>query len=336
MGVKKKQSKSRDGEEVQGSLSALRDDKEVLAILAADLHIDHQKPACRSEEPDWYEAQARPVRQLKKLWHQLACPILVAGDVLHRYNPPPELLNWYIKEMPQIVAVPGNHELPNHRYEDIERSGYWTLVKAGKIVNLKPGEPFTGIGKVPITVHGFPFGVPVTPIKPHDLGIEIALVHQYVWNGAKTGHEGAEENQKAERFINGCVGYDVIVTGDNHIPFNCEFSSHHIHRISRLFNPGCLIRRRLDEKHHRPSVGLLYEDGSVERYYLDCSKDKFTEADNNSPTFEGLDVSEFISEMDKLVDKGLNFLDIVKRTTEKLREPVKTIILEALEGGVKS
>ena len=297
---------------------------EVIAICAADLHLSSKKPACRSGEEDWFAAMARPLRELKNLQRKYACPILLAGDVFHRYDPNPELINWTIREMPdRVIAVPGNHELPNHRLEDIKKSAFWTLVEAGKI--RYSTEPMTIPGKVPLIIHPFPFGVPIKSLlHPHDLGLEIALVHEYVWD--LEGHRECKEEEHSTKFMKKCSGYDVMIIGDNHTHFWVRSPKQF------LFNCGAFIRRRADERNHRPCVGLIHANGHVHRYFLDISKDQFNEDEEKKTLFKDLDISEFLKEMDHLVDKGQDFFDAANRLAQRLRPTVKEVILKAIEG----
>ena len=296
---------------------------EVLAMCAADLHLSSKKPSCRSGEEDWFGAMARPLRELKKIQRRYDCPVLLAGDVFHKHDPNPELVNWAIRELPdRTIAIPGNHELSNHRLEDIKKSAFWTLVEAGKIQYST--EPMTIPGKVALIIHPFPFGVSVQSLSnPHDLGLEIALVHDYVYSPSKgESYPNVAPSCRSDKFIENCQGYDLVITGDNHIPFEYE----------NLFNCGAFIRRRADERKHRPSVGIIHADGHVHRYFLDISKDQFNEDEEEKDLFEGLDISEFLKEMDHLVDKGLDFFDAANRLAQGLRPAVKEIILKAIEG----
>ena len=113
--------------------------KEVIAIEVADLHLSHRGPSNRTAKPDWYEIMAYYLDQLTALQIKYDhCPIVVAGDFLDHWNQPPELINFLIDELPEnIYGIPGQHDLPNHSYDHIHRSAYWTLVEAGKINDIK-------------------------------------------------------------------------------------------------------------------------------------------------------------------------------------------------------
>lgn len=313
----------------------------VVALLVADLHLSHRPPAARAAETDWYAAMRRQLRELRHLslqqlrddgdeWSRKSLPVICAGDVFDKWNPPPELINFAIQELPPLYAVPGQHDLAHHSYADIKKTGYWTLVEAGVITNLHG--PATGPieipGLVPLRLWGFPWGELVTPLlQVHDLALDVAVIHQYVWT-KKTGYRGAEERQRVSGY--NLRGYDVAVFGDNHKPFTYIFK--HGPRAGKvIYNAGGFFRRKSDEKDHRPSVGLLRSDGSVTRHHLDVSKDQFVEGevrDTEPASLEGL-----ADDLARLADKAIDFaaaVEVVLRR-EDVPEAVRKLVLERLE-----
>jgi len=130
----------------------------VIAILCSDIHLCHTPPVARSAEPDWYVAMERQLDELRAVAEQHGAPIVCAGDIFDRWNSPPELINFAIQSSPKMHSIPGQHDLPHHRYEDMQRSAYWTLVAAGVLTDL---------GTVPkvvsnwLAVHPFPWGFPI-------------------------------------------------------------------------------------------------------------------------------------------------------------------------------
>ena len=131
------------------TLHSLRKDDSIFAVCCADLHFSHDPPRARAESDtaSWYRVQKTYINQLKYIAN--GKPILVAGDIFNRWNANPELINFLIEELPILHAIPGNHDLPNHSFDEIERSAYWTLVKAGKIIDCTTTDP----SKVTVMTH---------------------------------------------------------------------------------------------------------------------------------------------------------------------------------------
>jgi len=301
----------------------------VIAIFLADIHLSLKAPVWRSAESDWLEAQSRPLLQISSLQQRYEeCPVFCAGDVFDKWNACPELINWAIDYLPDnMYAIPGQHDLPLHQYEDIGRSAYWTLVKAGKIQDIKE---LTPIELSNFIICGFPFGSEICPLNYTTDKLKIAIVHDYVWIPGHS-YPDAPEGKKFGKRIAGIqsgkyFGYDVIVYGDNHKGF--------IHQIedTTIFNCGTLMRRKSDEIDYRPQVGLLLESGEVIPHYLDISKDKYLDT-MDTVEKPDLDIADFISGLEKLGKTALDFRDAMKQFLDRGETSVeaKEIILNAME-----
>jgi DNA repair exonuclease SbcCD nuclease subunit len=256
------------------------------------------------------------------------CPILFSGDLFDRYNPPAELVNWMADHMPTIWGIPGQHDLPFHRYEDIKKSAFWTLVKLGKIHLIKPGETVE-FQKQKMIVHGFPWGFPVKPCDEVQNGyIKVALIHAYCWMPLYSYPNAPTENL-AGSWMEKLKGYDVAVFGDNHKGFSISGTP------PKIINGGTTICRKYDEKDYRPFVGTICNDGSIGRMYLDTTKDRWIEVVNpNKLDDVTAAYTDIAKELGQLGDAAVNFGEAVKWYIEKnkvTRDEVRKIILEALE-----
>lgn len=305
----------------------------VYGISVSDVHLSHKPPVARSSEPDWYASQAGYLRQLKRAsetCNKLAVPvpIIFAGDLFddgwRPHRCPPELINFAIENVPVMYGVPGQHDLPYHRYEDIHKSAYWTLVKAGKIIPLEPDNPVE-VGN--LRLHGFPWGHPVSPLKdPHDLLIEVAVVHSYVFTKT-TGHPGADPNQRVKGYDKNLKGYDIALFGDNHTPFQSMSKCGCL-----VYNNGGFMRRKSDEVNCTPSVGLIKSDKTMERKYLDVSKDKFLDREEIEVMVGGgIDAEDLINELNALGDAPISFKELLSKALDSgVREGVRQAVLRAM------
>lgn len=246
---------------------------------------------------------------------------------MHRHNPPPALINWAIRELPEMIAVPGQHDLPNHRLEDVRNSAFWTLAEAKAIVPaIEVGWAGTGIEVTP-----FPWE---TEIRPHPRGkveglIRVALCHRYVCRSLAEAYPGAPPSVRASALREQLRGYDVAVFGDNHKPFEKRVGD------CLVYNCGALIPRTAAEQSHRPSVGLLLEDGSVRREYLDTSEDKWEDRPGEEIAGEGLTtgLAEFRRELAELSVEEVDYAGAVRRFAARpeTAEAVRDILLRSVE-----
>jgi len=312
----------------------------VRAILVADVHLQTRAPVARAAEPDWFAAMARPLAELQELQalHKGA-PIIYAGDIFDRWNAGPELINFALQHLPFGYAVPGQHDLPNHNYDEIGRSAYWTLVEAGRIENLLPND-IHNIASWGMVLTGYPWGYPVHPEKLveerrtsnlPDGPTSVAVVHRMIWQKG-TGYPGAPVDRMVGGYRAGLAGYDVAVFGDNHKGFITKIKGGPV-----VCNCGGFMRRHADEGAYRPGVGLLYADGTVARHYLDITKDHFAAATEAEETVaQILDITAFMEELQALgVNDALDFTATLKRFIADNKTPrrVADIILRACEGG---
>lgn len=296
--------------------------KQIIAIACSDIHLTLTPPLARSQEPDWLAAQARPLTELKNLAEKHDVPILCAGDVFDRWNCPVALTNWALDFLPKMIAIPGQHDLPYHRLEDIRDSAYWNLVKHGTVLNLFPEKSHHMDNLV---VQGFPWGTSLSKCpKKIDKKIYVALVHQYIWIDGHS-YPGAPEESKAGKEIWN-KGWDVVVFGDNHKGFMVT------NKKQTIFNCGALQRRKSDEIDYEPQVGLIYSDGSVEPFLLDCHSDIIEETTRKKEqSEENIDLDSFLEELGGLASTEIDFLEIVKHHMATKSKSVQNIIIEALE-----
>jgi Calcineurin-like phosphoesterase len=295
--------------------------KDIIAIACADIHLSLNPPLARKGEEQqpggWFAAMARPLKELEDLKMDLGgVPILMAGDLFDRHNPSPELINFAMDHLPEMYAIPGQHDLPFHSYADIEKSAYWTMVKHERIHHI---DSFVRFG--PHKVTGFGWGRKVEPTT-NPPGLNIALVHEYTWmEGA--GYLGAPHSQKVcpSRYD----GYDTVIIGDNHISWESTFLNG-----ANVFNCGGFYRRKSDEVNHRPRVGLIHSNGSVESHYLDCSKDILVPTANQEQAIVSSEVAAFVARLRSLQGMSLDYREELVRAMRDESAEVRKILVEAL------
>ena len=317
--------------------------KKVAFISVSDLHLSHEAPKARAEKgEDWYKVMQKYLEQLAALKEELECEVVYAGDIFDTWQQPSELVNFVIKHMPRGYAIPGQHDLPYHRRSDIEKSPYWTLVKAGVLEDLAPGTAIPIGYKKPV-LFGFPWGTEVTPRPEIDApsrklyGLQVAVIHAYCWSDMHTKYPGATNESHVRKWGDRLHGYDVAVFGDNHKGFitTLLLDGHHVR--CNVLNNGHFIRRTRDDK-NAGAVGLVYENGSVERVMLDCKDDKWVDDREVKAYYGDPEVEEAVRILKTLGRQGANFVDFRKillrsLDNENLTELAKEVIVEALERG---
>jgi len=238
------------------------------AIFTGDIHLRENTPKCRTD--NYFEAQAKKIQWLKELQERYnGIPVIDSGDSIHREEdasrrrpPSPWLLTFCIKNLPDMITVPGNHDTPSRNIKLLEKAAITTLEAAKKMVLLTdPDDPYIyDDGKI-IMIYGFPWGVKPKPVKPERGIRKIAVCHYLVYE-EKNAWEDLE-SEKGSSFLNKMKGYDIVLTGHNHLPFTAKSGR----RL--LVNPGSMMRSHADQIDHKPRVYLWYaEDNSIEPVYF--------------------------------------------------------------------
>src|SRR5574340_1610341 len=76
-----------------------------VAILCSDIHLSHRPPLARACEDDWYGVQAGYLQQVFTLAGDVGkprgmrgVPIVIAGDIFDKPQPPVELVNFALRQ----------------------------------------------------------------------------------------------------------------------------------------------------------------------------------------------------------------------------------------------
>lgn len=233
-------------------------------ILTADWHIRHNPPVCRTD--DYLTAQWKRLEELFSLAELYSAPILVAGDVFDRWNPPISLVRDLLRMINafdvEIIAIAGNHDLPQHQMDNYEKSALALLETASeKVTVFRKGDHWQYLdAEIDMTVSGNSFGENYTSKDPHDIHME----HMMVWH-EKPPYPGAPElgNVLALLHNDAFDWADVVLTGDNHKTF-------HVKSEGRIWiNPGSLMRMTAAQMDHRPCCFVLDHNLEVNQHFFD-------------------------------------------------------------------
>jgi hypothetical protein len=257
----------------------------------------------------------RSLDQLGGVADRLEVPIICAGDIFDRWNSSPELVNFAIRNLPDMWAVPGQHDLPLHRMDLVHKSAYDTLVLAKKITTI----PVGGVTiSDDLSAHGFGWGEEIT--DPHGShGVGLAVVHQFIWTGSY-GYPGASEDSHLKQMSKKLKGYDAAVFGDNHKGF----------LVGKVLNCGTFFRRKSDEIDYRPTIGILYNSGEIVREELDTTGEYMETTTSPGASPDG-DFKTFIDELSRLTSDPLNYTESMKRAMDECpRAGVRSVLEEVL------
>jgi len=309
-------------------MPTMRERDKVIAILVSDIHLSQKAPRARRKEDSWFEAMRSSLQQLQQAAVHFNAPILCAGDLFDHWRASPELINFAINYLPEMYAIPGQHDLPLHNIDLIKRSAYWTMVLCGRVHHVEQTNPL--VIENDIVLHGFPWDTKIEPFEGKSKKLHVALCHDYFWTDAHCYHT-APEDAEASKYRDKIKGWHAVAFGDNHKGFITKVNG------IEVMNCGGFMRRKSDEKDYLPQVGLLCASGQIISHKLKVGHERFTTLQEEE---EGLrkmlrvnDLQDFLMGLEDLQHKTFDFVDAIELAMKDKMIPhrVRRLILEALE-----
>ena len=178
-------------------------------IACADLHLRADRPRCRLDD-DWMEFQESGLTAIAEAANSHGCPVFVAGDIFNKPVVPGEVVSQFVrfckkvKDMVYIIA--GNHDLPFHSMEFVDKSSIGILFNVTRISPHFKTFSDTSVGYAN-------FGEDI-----RDCADQVLVIHQLTFPDSKSIPPNVEATT-AEELLEKYPRYKCIVTGDCHVPF---------------------------------------------------------------------------------------------------------------------
>ena len=301
------------------------------AILCADIHLSPQVPKCRDEN-EYVPAMFKKLKYIRDLQDQHGgIPILCAGDITDKWYLE-KGDQWFVTKVIQLMnywmAVPGQHDLPQHNLELYDKSWLATLEEA-RCLKVLPA-PREGLGPIDyvinkFTIQGFPWN---SPPMSTEFNSSVALIHRMVYQG-KPPYPGAEKDGgTAKALLRKMKGFDLIVSGDNHETFVEELND----RL--LVNPGSMMRTSAKQMDHEPCVFLWYaKDNTVKKVILPYDRHAVSREHLDRTEAHDSRMSAFVEKLRGDVDLSIGFKEnVMGRMKESdVSEGMKKIVMEVME-----
>lgn len=297
-------------------------------ILTGDMHIRDDQPVCRID--DYFVAQERKLRFIAKLAHKNL--ILDSGDVFNKWKPSPFLLahalDVFKHAQTKIIGVAGNHDLPQHNIELFDKCGLAVLKQAG--IWEPPNEmPYwSGGHSTDLEIHHFNWNDEIKPSqRKKKTKRRIAIMHVMTYKGKQPPYPGCAADN-ASKLLKKMQGYDLVLTGDNHITFVVEDKG----RL--LVNPGSMMRMTVAQIDHKPCVFKYdVDDNTVEQVFLPIEKGVVDRGHIEIREDKDQRMEAFIKHLKGDYEIGLNFIKNMEAhiANNKVSKPVQNIIWEAIE-----
>lgn len=307
-------------------------------LACADLHLRDDTPVCRMD--DYRLAQVEKFGFLCRWADKLKVPIVIAGDVFNHWKPSHELVAMVIalSKNLKVIAVPGQHDLPQHNLDLLHKSGLGVLREAGWEV-LTDGEVFTiGVAvKERISmkseerkmvgrfmVRGYAFGEE----PPKNMEADVLLWHKmtYVGKAPFPGCNAPCCSALAKQFPK----VKLIITGDNHQSFVYQHPNG-----PTILNPGSMTRMDTTQVNFRPRFYAVDDRLEYNPIYFSIKQGVISNTHLEKEKERNEKLEAFVNRISDDMEVGLSFSENMTRffDTDRTAKPVREMILSAMEGG---
>lgn len=291
-------------------MERIKSNKVPTLILCSDFHLREDTPTCFTS--DFQKEQWDAVDFISDIQEKHNCPVVHAGDLFHVWKSSPWLLRETMRHIPKMFGtIYGQHDLPSHNLQLVDKCGINVLEEAGKLTVLE----------------GCHWGqTPETYKSPDFIKDKRVLIWHHLTYLTKP-FPGAEGGM-AEGLLRKYPQFSLIVTGDCHQSFTTEYQGR------RLVNPGNLTRQTADQADFQPRVALWYsEDNSIEWVNLPIQEGVISREHLEIKEQRNARIDAFVSSLNGEYKTEMSFEDNLRNFLEvnPVRDSVKQIIYKNLE-----
>lgn len=289
-------------------------------IFTADLHIRKDIPRCRTDA-DWMDTQRRALLYVYSVAKERDCPVYIAGDVFNTSREPNECINMFLSVLKQFPdtrtgMIAGNHDLPYHAWENVDRSSIGVIFRA--FPDIIPTVLLTDLA-------AYHFG---KEREEGSKGIsELSMIHRLIFPDSDSRPPFSNAST-AEELLEQYPESKWIFTGDYHRAFHFEKIGHHV------VNPGTLLIQRADEAEYRTGFYFVDTEKSVVEF---ISTPAELNAGVNTQYLEddrirNDRIEKFTDTVRKKGSLSLSFLDNLRDRISGIKdENIKNILIEVME-----
>lgn len=278
--------------------------------------------------------------ELASYGEALKAKVVIAGDIFHTWKSSLRFTNFVTGIFKSVftnrpIVIPGQHDLPEHNIDEIQRSPYFSLVLANAINDLCNQRSWKIKGKL-LRLNPYNWGQPlevngdIMKLRTSN-SIEVAVCHKYIWSEEAKVDQIATEDTRASAIAKQLSYYDLAVFGDNHIPFMRKAKDE-----TTVVNCGTFMRRNQPDREHWPRFTVLFHDGVVKRYpFTFPIYDRFNDAAEEKPKEDNIalgTVLKLIKEIKRNKERP-DFKDMVFKAMEieKVDKGTKALLYQLLE-----
>jgi DNA repair exonuclease SbcCD nuclease subunit len=255
-------------------------------LLTTDWHLDNNNPLCRTDLDYWGTVKNK-IRFVFKTAIKNKCNYILNSADLFEMSVPynvcfmlTELMSLFDEELINykipFITTAGNHDLPYHNLNNLNRSALGVLSKAGYVQILDDYDQGTSILKNGTFIKGFSYGVRFEDAPENKCNI--GMIHEYVFKKKVPEYmSGTTAKDLVEMY----EGWDLILSGHNHEHFVTDIGS------TKVVNIGSLLRTKASQHSYIPQIGIYdtetkslelinvpIQENVVSREHIEVQKEK--------------------------------------------------------------
>lgn len=277
-------------------------------ICTADWHLRATRPRCRIDN-DWIETQMLALSQLVKISREKDAPIIVVGDLFHSNSDTSfeciSMVQKLADVLGELYILAGNHDLPYHSSENIDKSAIGILLKSE---NVFPISEFfkkwhwNTDEKIRYSASNFD--------EKDNENAEIVFKH--VLTIPEEEKPSFVDCETPETLLEKFPNAKWIFTGDYHRNFHYEKKGRHV------VNSGCLIRQVSDFKDYQCGVYFVDTDKNIVEFIFIIDNEELI--DDSYITKENereQRIDNFVNKLQKTQSISFDFIDNVKKSMKE-------------------
>lgn len=286
-------------------------------IATSDWHIRATRPRCRIDE-DWMQTQKKALQQLVKIAKEKEAPVFVVGDLFNSNSDTTfeciQMVQQTADQLGELYVLAGNHDLPYHSSENIEKSAIGVLLNSQNIFSIKE--------------HFRRHNVSAANFDEEDnKAAEIVFKHVLCFPDVKSLPPNVDA-LTAKDLLSEFKNAQWIFTGDYHHNFHYEKNGRHV------INPGCLLRQASDFKDYECGVYYVDTENEIVEFIPIIDNEQFVDDSYILKQEEREErIEKFVDKLKDTKNVSLDFIDNVHKAiaANKLSEEMINMLEELLE-----
>lgn len=282
-------------------------------IITADWHIRNTRPRCRIDE-DWIKTQQKALNQIAEICENKNAPLMVVGDIFNSNSDTSfECINMVQKLADRIGGIyilAGNHDLPYHSSENIDKSAIGVLLQSENVFKIEDYSDEFSAPNFDEERNPMPY------MFIHTLTIPSKDKPDFI------------ECETPESLLEKYPTAKWIFTGDYHRNFVYEEDGRYV------INSGCLIRQVSDMKDYQCGVYFVDTEKEIIEFIPiidneELVNDEYIIRENEREER----IESFVNKLKDVESVSLDFIDNVEKAllVNKIDEKLKDCIKELLE-----